>query len=505
MNIIKRFILLLMVGICGVAMMPAQNTNPKSGKCGSDIEWTFDGRTLYLTNSNIQKGLVAIPDYDLSKDLAPWTKQKLAIRKVVIGHGIGRIGSCAFANCEELTSVDFQDVFLMEIGWGAFLNCKSLFNFSIPVNVKRIGTISFANCSSLRSVKIPNLARVEDQAFLNCTNLSLIEVGSNALLGKATFATEVQVDGKTTYKNYSGEIRNLPININVDNCSEYGLDKESVAICLKNALPFQESGRVSKVDTDIPESKVMRNDTYALIIGNEHYRFVSDVPFAQNDAMIFAEYCKKTLGVPASNVHLCNDATKHMILEQELDDWLTHEITDRNYKKLIIYYAGHGVPDINDHNKAYLLPTDVYGTKPHQGIALDEFYAMVGNLGFERTTIFIDACFSGVSRDNEGLNVERAVEVEAQTALPTTGNLVVFSAALGNETAQSYQDEGHGLFTYYLLKVLQESEGMITYGKLGQGIQRNVSNVAPTLELRKKQTPRAITTYPNNDWKNFSF
>ncbi len=29
MNIIKRFILLLMVGICGVAMMPAQNTNPK--------------------------------------------------------------------------------------------------------------------------------------------------------------------------------------------------------------------------------------------------------------------------------------------------------------------------------------------------------------------------------------------------------------------------------------------------------------------------------------------
>ena len=313
------------------------------------------------------------------------------------------------------------------------------------------------------------------------------------------------VDGKTTYKNYTGEIRNLPMNINVDNCSEYGLDKESVAICLKNALPFQESGRISKVDTDIPESKVMRNDTYALIIGNEHYRFVSDVPFAQNDAMIFAEYCKKTLGVPASNVHLCNDATKHMILEQELDDWLTHEITDRNYKKLIIYYAGHGVPDIMDHNKAYLLPTDVYGTKPHQGIALDEFYAMVGNLGFERTTIFIDACFSGVSRDNEGLNVERAVEVEAQTALPTTGNLVVFSAALGNETAQSYQDEGHGLFTYYLLKELQESEGMITYGKLGQGIQRNVSNVAPTLELRKKQTPRAITTYPNNDWKNFSF
>ena len=130
---------------------------------------------------------------------------------------------------------------------------------------------------------------------------------------------------------------------------------------------------------------------------------------------------------------------------------------------------------------------------------------MIGNLGFERVTIFIDACFSGVNRDNEGLSVERAVEVEAQTAQPTTGNMVVFTAAYGNETAQSYHDEGHGLFTYYLLKELKETQGMVTYGKLGQAIQRNVTNVAPTLELRKKQTPRAITTYQTDEWKQFSF
>ena len=501
----KRFVLLSLAVIGCLMMVQAQNTNPKSGKCGNDIEWSFDGRTLYVSNGDMRKGIAAIPDFDLSKDIAPWVKMKLSIRKVVIGKGIGRIGSCAFANCTELTTVDFQDVMLWEIGWGAFLNCKSLFNFSIPVNVKRIETIAFANCSSLRSVKIPNLTRVEDQAFLNCTNLSLLEIGNNALIGKATFATENQVNGKTVYKNYNGEIRSLPQNINADNCSEYGLDKESVAICLKNALPLQQDNRLSDVDVDVPESQMMRNQTYALIIGNEHYKFVSDVPFAQNDAAIFSEYCKKTLGIPASNIHLCNDATKHMILEQEIEDWLTHEITQRAYKRLIVYYAGHGVPDIKDHNKAYLLPTDVYGTKPHHGIALDQFYAMIGNLGFERVTIFIDACFSGVNRDNEGLSVERAVEVEAQTAQPTTGNMVVFTAAYGNETAQSYHDEGHGLFTYYLLKELKETQGMVTYGKLGQAIQRNVTNVAPTLELRKKQTPRAITTYQTDEWKQFSF
>ena len=120
-------------------------------------------------------------------------------------------------------------------------------------------------------------------------------------------------------------------------------------------------------------------------------------------------------------------------------------------------------------------------------------------------TVFIDACFSGVNRDNEGLNAERAVEVEAEEATPTTGNLIVFSAAHGNETAQSYQEEGHGLFTYYLLKELQETEGQVTYGKLTDDIRKHVSNVAPTLELRKKQTPKSVTTYSNDAWKKLTF
>ena len=500
----RRLFLLLTALVLCVGLADAQSTKAKSGKCSNDVEWEFDGRTLYIKCTTMGKG-AAMPNYDLNKDLAPWIKQRLAIRKVVIGSGIGRIGSCAFANCKDLNSVEFQDVFLWEIGWGAFLNCKNLFNFSIPVNVKKIETIAFANCASLRSVRIPGLCRVEDQAFLSCTNLTLIEIGNNALIGKAAFATEVVEDGQTRHKPFNGEILGLPATINTDNCLEYGLAKEAVAICIKKSDPQESESRLSDVDTDIPGSQVMRNDTYALIIGNQNYRFVSNVPFAKNDASIFSEYCKNTLGIPATNIHLCQDATKHMILEQEINDWLKDEIKDKAAKKLIVYYAGHGVPDIQDHNKSYLLPTDVYGTKPSHGIALDELYTQLGHLGFERVTVFIDACFSGVNRDNEGLNVERAVEVEAEDARPTIGNVIVFSAAHGNETAQSYQEEGHGLFTYYLLKELQETQGLVSYGKLTDDVKKHVSNVAPTLELRKKQTPKSSTTYTNDSWKSLSF
>ena len=151
------------------------------------------------------------------------------------------------------------------------------------------------------------------------------------------------------------------------------------------------------------------------------------------------------------------------------------------------------------------MPSDVYGTKPQFGIALDDFYAILGGLGFDRVTIFLDACFSGVNRDNEGLSIDRAVEVEAQDTKPVTGNLVVMAATHGNETAQGFQEEGHGLFTYYLLKELQETQGMVSYGKLADNIEKNVSNVAPTLDLRKKQTPKAFTSTQSDTWRKYSF
>lgn len=500
----RKLSVFLLLCVCCACLLHAQSTSPASGRCNKDIQWKFDGRNLFLSNESSMRGEYAkMPNYDLKTNIAPWVKRNLAVRNVVIGPGIMNIGSCAFANCDDLTSVEFQSVMVTDIGWGAFLNCHSLFSISIPVNVNRIGTIAFANCSSLSSITIPN-TRVEDQAFMSCTKLRLIEISENARLGKAVFASEVTEDGQKVYKCYNGEIRRLPRNINTNNCTEFGLDPEAVSICLKNSDPYQMSKRLSLIDSDIPASLVVRNNTYALVIGNERYRFVADVPFAKNDAVVFAEYCKKALGIPAENVHLCEDATKHMILEQELTDWLG-EIPNRENKRLIVYYAGHGVPDINDHNKAYLLPTDVYGTKPHQGIALDYFYSALGNLGFERVTVFLDACFSGVNRDNDGVNSERAVEVEAQDAKPVVGNLIVLAAAHGNETAQSFQEEGHGLFTYYLLKELQESEGMVTYGKLVDQVKKNVSNIAPTLDQRKKQTPKEFTSQKNNDWKNYSF
>ncbi|MBR1932793.1 MAG: leucine-rich repeat protein [Prevotella sp.] len=488
-------LLVALVAICVTAF--AQSSIARiEGTCGTDTRWTFDGYTLIISNVNKRGLSVEMENYNVKKNIAPWVKEKLNVRRVMIEGGITTIGSCAFANCGSLQEVVFQSNDVEAIGWAAFMNCSRLRNISLPVRLRQIETVAFANCSSLTSVEIPEQCRVGDQAFTSCTSLLSLSIHPTAQLGNLVFASEiVENDHVVGHKMYDGEIVKLPPYINPRNCETYGLNKDMVAKLTGNKKK-QEADydqAMSAIDENVPIGEPRQN-TYALIIGNQNYRFVADVPFAIHDARVFAEYCKKTLGLPVGNIHITEDATKQMILEEELEDWLA-TITDRELKNLIVYYAGHGVPDVKNKNKAYMLPTDVRGTNPKRGIALDDLYARLGELAFNQTTVFIDACFSGLNRDNDGV-VEglRSAEIEAEEATLSGGRVVVFTAAQGNETAQAYPEKGHGLFTYYLLKELHDTYGNVNYGELSDRLAQNVSQQAMQMKLRKKQTPTTNTS-----------
>lgn len=509
----KYFVMILMSWAC-VSMIMAQSAISQiEGKCGPDLKWKFDGYTLQFEMTNSRRWIsTEIPNYDVTKNLAPWVKKKLNVKVVRIGPGIIRIGSCAFANCENLQEVVFDGTDVCSIGWGAFLNCSRLKTISLPVQLNTIDKIAFANCSQLPSVTIPDRCRVGDQAFVSCTNLHSIEMGPTTILGSMVFANELKIGGQTSHTYYDKEIRRLPSYVNMGNCQEYGLSPTSVEKLTNNIVYLEDYDyATSDVDSLIPKSVYTRNNTYALIIGNQNYRFAGNVPYAIHDARVFCEYCKNTLGLPTENIHVAEDATKQMILEEEMEDWLG-KVPNREGANLIVYYAGHGVPDVKDHNKSYLLPTDVRGTNPKRAIALDDFYAILNRFSFNQTTVFLDACFSGINRDNDGVTEElRDVEVEAEEATIDEGTMIVISAAKGNETAQGFAEEGHGLFTYYLLKELQGSYGMITLGELSDNIRKKVSDKSNELKtksgamLRKSQTPTTTTTKALGEtWRQMS-
>ena len=79
--------------------------------------------------------------------------------------------------------------------------------------------------------------------------------------------------------------------------------------------------------------------------------------------------------------------------------------------------------------------------------------------------------------------------------------MVVFSAATGDETAFPYSEKQHGMFTYFLLKKLQESKGNSTLSELSNYISTNVMQQSIVVN-KKSQTPQVNTsTQIQNTWR----
>ena len=255
----------------------------------------------------------------------------------------------------------------------------------------------------------------------------------------------------------------------------------------------------SDVDIEIPIIKnSLGEKTFVVIIANENYQEVAKVPFTINDGEIFAEYCKKTLGIPETNISLVKDATANN-MKREVR-WLTQILQQYNGEaKAIVYYAGHGIPDESTKD-AYLLPVDGYGDDPSTGYSLNELYKTLNEVPSKSTLVFLDACFSGANRDGSMLASARGVAIKAKPTAPI-GNMVVFSAAQGDETAYPYKDKGHGLFTYYFLKKLQETKGDVTLGELSEYITDQVGKQSIVIN-RKSQTPNvSVSSSLQEDWK----
>ena len=253
----------------------------------------------------------------------------------------------------------------------------------------------------------------------------------------------------------------------------------------------------NSIDLQIPITDKINANTFAVIIGNENYQRVSKVEFALNDAKIFAEYCQKTLGLPKNNIRSYTDATYGTMLAalKDISDIAKAYNGDLN---VIFYYAGHGIP--NGKGNAFLLPIDADGTQLEVCLAVNVLYKKLNELKAKKTIVLMDACFSGAQRGEGVLMAARGVAIKAKQDVPQ-GNSVVFCAANGEETAFPYQEKGHGMFTYFLLKKLQETKGETTLGELVDYVTTNVGKQSVVVN-RKKQTPTVVPSSGATGWQS---
>ena len=244
----------------------------------------------------------------------------------------------------------------------------------------------------------------------------------------------------------------------------------------------------SDVDQNIPIVKKASNEnTVALIIGNENYKYVGNVESANHDADVFAEYCEKTLGIPEGQIRRYNDASLGDIRRAVRD--LSNLVGSMNGTRdvnVIVYYAGHGMPD-EASKDAFLLPVDGDATVTETCLSLKEFYKTLDDLNARNVMVFMDACFSGTSRDGGALVTARGVALKARDEAPV-GNMYVLTATGPQETAMPYREKNHGLFTYFLLKKLQETKGNVTLDELGNYVINKVRETSNIVN-HKQQTP----------------
>ena len=289
----------------------------------------------------------------------------------------------------------------------------------------------------------------------------------------------IQITLKELYGKYA-ENRTINLQLNQALAS----NKIVIESTTQAKTDIQIASLTSDVDKNIPMTGVQNNNTFAVIIANENYNAVASVPFAINDGNIFREYCIKTLGIPEKNIRYDTNATGNEIKQRV--NWLVSVTKAYANANVIFYYSGHGIPDESSRS-AYLLPVDGSGTDVSTGYKLDDLYKTLGSIPAKSVTVFMDACFSGSKREEGMLVAARGVAIKARSGMPQ-GNMVVFSAAQSDETAYPNYEEKHGMFTYFLLKKLQETKGNVTLYELGQYISEKVSKESIVLN-NKSQTP----------------
>jgi hypothetical protein len=261
---------------------------------------------------------------------------------------------------------------------------------------------------------------------------------------------------------------------------------------------LDKASPIIKSDVDeLPAIKVKHNkNAYAIVIGIEHYRQkLPKADFATQDARTVAEYLTKAMGYPEENVvMLLNDRASKSDFEKYFEKWLGNNVEKDS--TVFIYFSGHGAPDPKSGN-AYLVPYDGDPSFIDQtGYSLKRMYDALGKLPAKEIVIALDSCFSGAGGRSVIAKGARPLVMNLQSNMALSRNMTVLSASSSEQISSTYDEKGHGLFTYFMLKGIKNEnvvkpDGSIKMDDLFGYIKPQVERIARK-QYNNEQTPQLI-------------
>lgn len=206
---------------------------------------------------------------------------------------------------------------------------------------------------------------------------------------------------------------------------------------------------------ELPAYRTRRRDALAVIIGVERYRDLIGADHAARDARAVAKYVERALGVPGENIVVReNERATLADVRSYLEGWLKEKAKPDS--EVFIYFSGHGTPDPAT-GHGYIVPYDASPASIKEaGYSLRRLYETLGALPVKRALVVLDACFSGAGGPRTVLaKGTRPIVPIIEDPVLASGKIAVLSAASGSQISGTYQEKGHGLLTYYLLRGLQ--------------------------------------------------
>jgi len=207
---------------------------------------------------------------------------------------------------------------------------------------------------------------------------------------------------------------------------------------------------------------------WAVVVGISDYKFdtnwnpregIPDLRYASRDARAFAKFLLSPAGGGFSPDHVRVLLDKQATMSEvrvAIGDFLARSLEE---DLVILFFAGHGTPDPKNPKNLYLL---CYDTQPgkYYGTALPMWeidVALTRTIRSKKVFVIADACHSAGVGGTRAVSVSNQFNEYMDAIARSRSGITKITASRANELSQEreFQDGGHGVFTYYLLKGLK--------------------------------------------------
>ncbi len=266
------------------------------------------------------------------------------------------------------------------------------------------------------------------------------------------------------------------------------------AVAVASPESAEDRSDRSDVDTVPVLNPRPRTQGHAVVVGVESYRErLAPADYAAHDARIVSKYLTEVLGYPEENVALLvNENATQADFHKYFESWLPNRVETTD--SVFVYFSGHGAPSVKT-GEAYLVPYDgdpQYLDKT--GYPLSMLYEYLNRLPAKEVLVVLDSCFSGAGGRSVIAKGMRPIVLSVENPLLAQGKTVVLGASAGEQVANTYQEQRHGLLTYFFLKGLrgagdQNRDGAIELVELYSYLRPNVMRTARR-EFNNDQVPQ---------------